>query len=635
MGYSINDLGIRCKQVIPRTKTILCSGKIEINGDTFGLSMLSLIITIFIVLLAVILLSVTRLRPDLIALIVLLTLGLTGIVDQSKIFNGFSSSAVMIILGISMVSVALQQTGAANAIGKLIYRAGGKSEVRLILLVTLFGAALSLFMNNIAAVGVLLPAVMSLSRKSNTPPSRLLMPLAFGTILGGMATLLTTSNIIVSGALKDAGLPSLGLLDFFPVGAPVVIVGAVYLITLGRKLLPRIKDNGHSSSNWDFSERLKHLYKLESNLVRVKVGSASNFANRTIHQGNWNGKANLNVLAILRTRENLFAPSSDTVIKPGDEIIAQGDFLPQRLEEMGLEIEPLSTGKNSFTDETRPLAEVVITPHSQLIGKNLCELNFREKYELNVLGVWREGKPTVTSYSRIPLNFGDALLVQGTAVKIHQLQHDPDLILLDEDPDTVYRPRKIALTVLITLITLGIAALEILPVAQVVLAGAVLLLLTGCMNMNDAFRAIEWKAIFLIAGMWPISIAITGTGLATKLIEPLITIIGTSSPLIIAAIFLLVAMLFTQLVSGPVASIVMIPLVLSASQKLGVDARPLAMAVALGCSLAFLTPLGHPVNIMVMNPGGYTFRDFFRVGFPLTILAIITILTGLHFIWGL
>jgi di/tricarboxylate transporter len=597
--------------------------------------MTNLIITLSIVVIAIILLSLTRLRPDLIALMVLLALGLTNVVDQTKLFSGFSGSAVMTILGISMISVALHQTGVANALGKYIYRTGGKSEPRLILAVTLTAAFVSLFMNNIAAVGVLLPAVMSLSRRSNTSPSRLLMPLAFGTVLGGMATLLTTSNIIVSGALKDAGLPSFGLLDYFPVGAPVVVVGVLYLITIGRRLLPQQKKGDQTSSSRGFSDRLRQLYNLESSLVRVKVNPDSSFANQTIHKGNWFERAHLNILAVLRRNENIFAPHTNTVILPGDEVIAQGDYKSPDLKELCLDIEPISTGFDLFTDETRPLAEIVISPHSGLIGKNLRELQFRSKYGLNVLGVWREGKPTLSHYSQLPLEFGDALLVQGTAAKIRQLKTDTDLILLEEDPDTVFRPQKFKLAIVITLVTLTIAAFDFLPVATVVLTGAVLLLLTGCMSMSDAFRAIEWKAIFLIAGMWPLSLAIIDSGLAAKLIDPLINTVGTASPLLIGAIFILAAMLLTQLVSGPVASIVMIPLALSASTSLGIDARPIAMAVALGCSLAFLTPLGHPVNIMVMNPGGYTFKDFFRVGLPLTILAFVTILAGLHFIWGL
>ena len=235
------------------------------------------LITILVIAAALILLIATRLRPDLVALMVMLALGITGVVDNTHVFSGFSSSAVMTILGISMISVALQQTGVANVLGKMIFKISGRSEILLIFLTALFSATLSLFMNNIAAVGVLLPAVMSLSRRSQTPPSRILIPLAFGTILGGMATLLTTSNIIVSSALKEAGFTGFGLLDYFPVGAPVVAVGLIYLVTIGRKLLPAGNKNGSAHTPMVLSEKLKNLYRLESDLLHLRVLAASPF----------------------------------------------------------------------------------------------------------------------------------------------------------------------------------------------------------------------------------------------------------------------------------------------------------------------------------------------------------------------
>lgn len=597
--------------------------------------MSSLIITILVIVVAILLLSVTRLRPDLIALMVMLALGITGVVDQSRIFSGFSSSAVMTILGISMISVALQQTGAANAMGRLIYKLSGRSEVLLILMVSLFSAFLSLFMNNIAAVGVLLPAVMSLSRRSQTPPNRLLMPLAFGTILGGMATLLTTSNIIVSGALKDAGLKGFGLLDYFPVGAPVVLVGILYLITLGRKLLPRRTPAGQTDYPRELTEQLKELYQLENDLIHLKVMPNSSLIGKAIHEIEWQTKYNLQILRVLPAKSRTRIPTAETKFHADDLLIARGSLTAEELNLFQLEAIQPSKKNDNIVDTENPLAEVILSPHSSLLGKSLCETNFRVKYGLNVLGVWRQGKPIRDHLSSLKLQTGDALLVQGNAQYIHQIERDHDLLLLEEDPDTVFRPKKLGLALAITLVTLGFAAFDLLPVALVVLAGAVLLLLTGCMSLNDAFQRIEWKAIFLIAGMWPLTIAISESGLATNLINSLLNLLGPVSPLLVAAFFLLFSMLFTQFMSGPVAPIIIIPLALAAAQNFGIDPQPLALAVALGCSLAFITPLAHPVNIMVMNPGGYTFKDFFRVGFPLTILAFFTILAGLHFIWGL
>ncbi len=592
-------------------------------------------ITVIILGTAILLLTITKLRPDLIAMMVMLALGITGVVDHTLIFSGFASSAVMTILGISMISVALQQTGAANAIGRLMYKLGGKSEILLVFLVSFFSAALSLFMNNIAAVGVLLPAVMSLSRRSQTPPGRLLMPLAFGTILGGMATLLTTSNIIVSGALKDAGLSSFGLLDFFPVGAPVVLVGILYLVFIGRKLLPKSTLSEKATSPQALSEKLMVQYRLETELSRLKVLNNSPLADKSIFANDCQIPNQIRIIRVLPKKGRAQVVSPGTVLHSGDILIVSGKLEETTLADLGLELLPPVKEDLPITDVANPLAEVLLSPHSQWVGKTLCEINFRIRYGLNVLALWRQGTPIHENISNLKLQTGDALLIQGGAEYIRQLEQDKDLVLLEEDPDSVIRPKKLGLALLITILTLGFAALDVLPVALVVLAGAVLLLLTGCMSLNDAFQRIEWKAIFLIAGMWPLTIAIRDTGLAAGVTTSMLNWLGPVSPLIIAAFFLLISMLLTQFMSGPVAPIIIIPLALSAAKNFGIDPHPLALAVALGCSLAFITPLGHPVNIMVMNPGGYSFKDYARVGFPLTLLSIATILLGLHFIWGL
>lgn len=590
------------------------------------------ILTLAILIIAIVLFIFTRLRADLIALMVLLALGISGIVNEKQVFSGFSSSAVMTILGISMVSVALQQTGATNLLSKWIFKLGKQNETLLLLLVMLASAGLSLFMNNIAAVGVLLPAVMSLTRRSRISPARLLMPLAFGTILGGMATLLTTANIIVSGALKDAGYHSFGLLDFFPVGAPVVLVGVIYMLTLGKKLLPGSDVRTMAEPPQALNMRLKDLYSLDTNLSQMKILPSSPLIGSALNSDLFN-QSGLNLIAIQSGKTLLANPSVNTILKSGD-ILLLGNFQADSIT-LGLTTDSTDLSEQVFADESHSLAELVLAPHASLLGKSLTEIHFRTKYDLNVLSVWRDGKPVHDQINQLPLRFGDALLVQGSAEKIHHLREQNDLILLEENPDAVIRPQKQWIAILITLVTLGFAATNILPVAEIVLLGAVMLMLTGCMGINDVFQSIEWKAIFLIAGMWPLSIAIQQTGLANALIDPIINKFSSIPPLLIVTVFLLLAMLFTQLMSGQISAIVLIPLAITAASTLHVNPLAMAMAVALGCSLGFPTPLGHPVNIMVMNPGGYTFRDYLRVGMPLTLLAFATILLGIHFVYGL
>jgi di/tricarboxylate transporter len=448
-----------------------------------------------------------------------------------------------------------------------------------------------------------------------------------------MATLLTTSNIIVSGTLRDAGFKPFSLLDFFPIGAPLVLIGVIYMLSLGRRLLPKDTTSNPTEPSELLRMKLTNLYQIQKSLCEVIVLPVSPMANLSILNGKWSSRLGANIIGITHNNHTQLAPSNDRIIYAGDRLLVQGEIDLDRLPRLGLRIVVHNDGTPDIASATTVLTEVVISPHAGIIGQTLRQLGFREHYNLNVLGIWRGNKPILARLADLPLRFGDALLVQGAAERIHVLEQESDLIVLQEDPDAVLKPGKHRRALLITFLTLGVAATGILPVAIVVMVGAVLMVLSHCINMNDAYHGIEWKAIFLIAGMWPLSIAIRGTGLADTTVHALINLVGQVPPLAIAALLLCLALVLTQLMSGQVASLVLAPLALAAAALVKVDPRGMAMAVALGCSLAFPTPFGHPVNIMVMSPGGYSFRDFLRVGLPLTILVMAGILVGLKLFW--
>lgn len=595
----------------------------------------SAVLTLALTTVAAVLLITDLLRPDVVAILVLVVLGITRTVEPQDLFTGFSGSAVMTLIGISMIGAALHKTGVTLVLSRWMQRKGKNSESALILITFLTAAGLSLFMNNIAVVGILLPAVMTLSRSTKVSPSRLLIPLAYGTILGGMATLFTTSNIIVSGTLKDAGYQPFGVLEFLPIGLPLVVLGAIYMVTAGRKMLPQTKPPGRDQLTFQLGDRLIELYNLKSNLSEIRVLPESPFAEKSIIAGDWRNKIGLTIMGVIRSGQVYLAPKRGDFIHAGDRLIIKGSIEPEKLAEFALESIPVGESRTDVVNQVIKLAEVVIPPHSSLTGKTLRDLNFRDKYHLTVVAIWRSNQPIHTDLANLSLQTGDALLVQGTARRIRLLHEDPDLVLLEEDPDAVLAPGKTYLALGITLVTLIVAAVGIAPVAEVVLAGAILLVVTGCMNMNDAYRSIEWRAIFLIAGMWPLSTAIRDTGLASFGVNSLLSLLGAVAPLWIALALILVAMLLTQFMSGQVAALVAAPLALAAASAAQLDARALSMAVALGCSLAFATPYGHPVNIMVMSPGGYNFRTYTRIGIPLSILSILVILAGLALFWGL
>jgi len=594
----------------------------------------SALLTLLITLIAAVLLISDRVRADLMGLIIMVVLGLSGLVTPAETFAGFSGSAVMTILGISIISEGLRQTGVALWLGNWMRRLGGKNEIRLILVTMLVAAGLSLFMNNIAVVGVLFPATMAVARRTRVPAGKLLMPLAYGTALGGMATLLTTSNIVVSGMLKDNGLEPFGLLDFLPLGLPVVAVGVLYMLLWGRRLLPAAPNRGEQQQE-QLNQRLETLYNLRNTISEVRVLAGCPLAGMRLADMGWALQTRTTILGILRNGQAILAPGPEETLQVGDRLFVQGQISAEIMEAQCLQREVHSAEPSLVSNENITLAELVISPHSSLIGRTLKEIRFRDKYHLNVVAVWRSGDAISSGLSDLKLRFGDALLVQGLASVIHAMTDHSDLLLLEENPDAVLKPGKLWLALAIMVVTLGIATLGYLPVAQVVLAGAVLMLLTGCLTMNDVYKNLEWKAIFLIAGMWPLSTAIMSTGLADAVGVALIQHLGFAAPWVIAAVLIGVGLLLTQVMSGQVAALVIGPLALAAASQLQVDPRAMAMGVALSCSLSFPTPLGHPVNLMVMGSGGYRFRDFLRIGTPLTILIVGVILAGLILYWGI
>ncbi len=583
---------------------------------------------------AAFLMVLRRWRADLIALIVCAGLGLAGLVRPTELFSGFSSPAVLTILAVSIISEGLRQTGVTRQIGLLIGRLGGQNERRLVLAVMLTAAFISLFMNNIAVIAVMLPAVTGLARRTRLMPSRLLLPLSFGTILGGMATLLTTSNIIVSGSLISAGLRSYGLLDFLPIGLPAILLGTAFMVLAGLRQLPSRYPAGEAARSQRIHNELESLYGIKKNLVCLCVKPGSPLANQTLRDGGWMQQLGL-VVSIKRDRQYRFAPRADECVQENDEIMVQGQPAAEVLDRLGLEPRPLPDAHAPLFDENVALTELVVAPHNKLGGKSLKDLDFRGKYGFNVLAIWQEGQPVREKAGEVPLNIGTTLLVQGPAARLPLLRSEVDFILLEEEEEEAPRPRRVYLASAITLVTLGAAASGYIPVAEASLVGAACMLLANCLSMDDAYRAVEWRVIFLIAGLWPLNLAISASGLASQFVNQVLSVLGSLTPLAFAALLIGLALLLTQLLGGRIAALLLAPLALSSGQALGVDPRSMGMALALGCSLAFITPYSHPINLIIMSSGGYTARDFLKVGIPMTILVVVVILMGLHLFWGL
>jgi di/tricarboxylate transporter len=576
-----------------------------------------------------------RLRPDLVALLVLVTLPLTGVVDFQEAFSGFSRSVVITIIGLFMITQALEDTGVVQWIAGQVRRAGQGSETRLLLLFMAVGSALSLIMNNIAAGAVLLPAAVQVGRDSKVAPSRLLMPLAFGTLVGGMATYFTTANIILSSILVDQGQSRLNMLDFVPTGGLIVLAALAYMALIGRRLLPDRESVGQGTA-FTSSHTLYETYALDERLWDAQVLPGSRLVNVNLQHSQIGQDLGLTVIGIRRGQRFIRNPQSAEVIVPGDCLVVLGrEERACQMEEWGLRIERINDAAEARSEMGLGLTEVIIPPRSRVIGQSLSSLHFRNKYDLSALALWREGRSVRTDVGKLPLEVGDALLVMGVPSRIAALSKDRDFLVL-QNPQTpqVLHPDRAIWALLITALVLGLSIFEIIPTAEAMLIGAAAMALTGCINLDEAYRTIEWRVVFLIAGMLPISIAMVNTGLAARIGDAVVQAVSPYGPLALVAGLFLLTMGITQVIGGQVAALIVGPIAVTSALSLGVNPQAVAVAVAIACSTAFLTPVAHPVNVLMMGPGGYSFNDFFKVGVGMTLITFVTLLLGMIIFWG-
>jgi di/tricarboxylate transporter len=592
-------------------------------------------ITLATIGVASLLLITERLRPDLVALLVVLALAFTGVVTPKQALAGFSEMAVITIMAVFIMSDGLQRTGVTRWFGQRLMGIEGRSERSLTAALILTAAVFSGFMNTIAAAAVVLPVAMSVSRRAQIPPSRLLMPLAFGALLGGTATLLTTSNIVVSTALVQAGLRAYGLLDFLPVGLPLVFAGTGLMLWLGPRLLPRRDPAGQIARTRRLQTELAQVYHLREGLSQLQVIPGSSLAGQTLAQGGWGQALGLTVLSISHQGRTRLAPGRDTRVEEGDYLIVEGIPSADQLHDLGLRLRAEHELHEPLDTEDVPLIEVILAPRAEVEGKTLKAIHFRERYGIQVVAMWREGLVLQQGVADRSLRFGDTMLMQGPRERIDLLRLDPNFLVLTQEADTRLPSHRAVTAVLILVLSLALAAVGIAPIGIAALAGAVAMLLTGCLSMEEAYRSIEWKAIFMIAGMLPLSIALQATGTAAVLGQALIDLTGFMGSLATAAVLLLGTMGLSLLMGGQTSAIIMAPVAIQAASLSGADPHAMAMGVAIGCSLAFLSPLGHPANMLVMGPGGYTFRDYIRLGAPLSLVCFAVALAGLHWIWGL
>jgi di/tricarboxylate transporter len=490
-------------------------------------------LTALVILTIGIILMVTEvLRADLVALLLAVTLALTGVVTPQEAFSGFSHSAVVTILAIFILTSGLSRTGITRRVGLALQRLAGGRPILLLLLTMLGGAALSLFMQNIAAAAVLMPALMDVARRTRTSPSKLLMPLAFGVNLGGMATLLATSNILVSATLQDLGLAPYGLLDFAPLGLALVAVGVLYMLLVGHRLLPSVSLSEEIGRIQRLRRELSDTYALGERLSEVRIPGKSPLVGKSIAASQIGERLGLTILAVCRDGQPAcVAPGSEHILGAEDTLLIAGrDERVRQLADLGADVLETTTWDNSLSTDQTALLEVILAPRSNAAGHTLKELRFREKYGLSVVALWRGGRPYRTDVGNLQLQFGDALLVHGPRGNVSVLRADPDFLVLAE-PDDPPRARKGWLAAIVMALTLVVVALDLLPIAVAMMLGALSMIVTGCLTVDEAYRGVEWRAIFLVAGMLPAGIALNRSGATEWLSQLLVTVLADWGPL--------------------------------------------------------------------------------------------------------
>ena len=587
------------------------------------------VIGIIVVLLALI--AFTRLRIDIIALLVLLMVALTRLVPASDALSGFSSSVVITIIGLLVITRGLEQTGVMQWVARQLCAFGRGSEAKLIALVMSAGAAVSLLMNNVAAGAVLLPAVLQVSRDGGVAASKLMIPLAFGVTVGGMATYFTTANILMSELLIAQGIAGLGMLDFMPVGGIIVAAGLLYMLLFGRRTLPDRASLTQSFHQID----LHDTYELAEQMWQVRVTPGSRLANQTVQESDINAELGLTVAAVWRGGETITIPKSNQMIYPADELLIVGR--EDRLEQLLAWGNELIESDKHAVQGVLPIEpiEIMIAPRSNAIGKTLSQMKLNRDAGLLAMALWRDGQSFHTDVRKMPLQVGDAILVVGQSSDIQNLSRNSNFILpAGEYSAQAIESRKAPYAILITAIVLALAILNIVPLPIAMLAGAAAMVLTRCLRMEQFYTAVDWRTIFLIAGMLPLSLAMAETGLADRVGAILELRLMNASPLLLFAAIALLTMLVVQVIGGQVTPLLVGPIAIKAALQMGIDPRAMALAVAMACSLAFITPISHPVNILMMGPGGYKFSDFSKVGIGMTIVTLLAMMLGLSVIWG-
>lgn len=606
--------------------------------------------TIVVLLLSVCFFINGKVRSDIVALCALVALIVMGILTPEEALTGFSNSVVIMMVGLFVVGGAIFQTGLAKMISSRLMKLAGNSETRLFILVMAVTSLMGAFVSNTGTVAIMIPIVVSMAMSVKMNPSRLLMPLAFASSMSGMMTLIgTPPNLVINAELVKNGFEGLGFFTFLPVGLICAVVGTLLLLPLSKRYLSKQSSlSGASASSGKSLKTLVKEYGISNSLYRVLVGGSSPISGKMIGELDIRRNYSLNIIEVRRVErskrkllsknETQQAADSDTVLHAGDILYISGneDIVKVFAAKYKLEVLPESDGKSNggldFYDIG--VAEIVLMSSSSVVNKTIREVEFRTKYNVNVLGICRKNKYMLHGIADETIRTGDVLLVQGSWDNIANLEkEDNEWIVVGrplEEAAKVTLDYKAPVAALIMIGMIAVMVFDFIPVAPVtaVMVAGLLMVLTGCFrNVEAAYKTINWESIVLIAAMMPMSLALEKTGVSGWISNALVASLGSYGPLLLMGGIYFTTSFMTMFISNTATAVLMAPIAMNSAMQVGVSPVPFLFAVTLGASLCFASPFSTPPNALVMPAGQYRFSDYVKVGLPLqVILGIVMIL---------
>jgi di/tricarboxylate transporter len=595
-------------------------------------------VVVFAVIALALLLFVTEPVPiDITAIglvVVLVVLEPWTTISPADGISGFASPATITVLAMFILSEGIRRTGVVKQLGNRVVAWTKDSSLKQLGAVVGLSGGSAGFINNTPVVAVMIPMAINIAKQTNSSPSKLLMPISFASMMGGTLTLVGTSTNILASDVWDriggAASQPFSMFEFTALGVIVLVVGSLYLMTVGRYLTPeRIKPEIELTEEFEMAEYL----------TEVAVREDSPLVGRTIRESLQTLAVDIDIVHLVRNGETFAEPLARKELRTGDILLVRTDrqTLVELLETEGVDLLPQTTfhDEDFETETEQTLVEVVVLPGTSLIGETLASLSFRQRYDATVLAIRRGSAVIRQRMDHAPLRGGDTLLLQASEGTVERLVRNRSFVVAQEPDQTSFRRSKTPIALGIVTAVVAIAAAGWLSIVVSALGGVVAMVLTGCLKPNEIYDAVDWNVIFLLAGVIPLGIAMEQTGTAEWLAAVVVAGSSDLAPLVVLGIFYLLTSLLTNLVSNNASVVLMIPVAFDVATAIGANAFAFVLAVTFAASTAFVTPVGYQTNLMVYGPGGYKFSDFFRVGAPLQLLLAVVTPLSIAWIYGL